>query len=85
MTHIISNLPEEYQTIVEMIKDGLYKEDNPLTTKRICDKLSEKFDHIKDQTRTIISREYEKSLYINTQYKGTCTTWGKYEHNSKYC
>ena len=31
MTHILSNLPEEYQTIMEILEDELDKEDNPFT------------------------------------------------------
>ena len=46
MTHILSNLPEEYQTIVEILEDELDDKDYPLTIERIHDNLSVKFDSI---------------------------------------
>ena len=36
------------------------------------------------QSVPITSREYEKFLYIKSQYKGTCMTCGKYWHKGKY-
>ena len=71
MTNILLNLPEEYQTILEIIEYELYAEDNPLTTKRIHDKLSLKYDQMNEQSRPITSREYEKDLYVKSQYKCT--------------
>ena len=44
MTHILLNLPEEYQTIVENIEDKLYDKDNPLTIESIRDKILVNFD-----------------------------------------
>ena len=43
MTHILSNLPEEYNKIIENIEDGLDYDIDPLAIKRICDKISERF------------------------------------------
>ena len=34
--------------------------------------------------RKEISGEDEKSLYVKSQYKGTCTTCGKYRHKVNY-
>ena len=42
-----------------------------------------KFDQMNKQSRKITSRENEKSLYLKFQYKGACTTYGKYGHKSK--
>ena len=39
MTKILSNLPEEYQIIVEIIEYELDGKHNPLTINRICDNL----------------------------------------------
>ena len=39
MTYIISNLPEEYQIIVEILEDKLDDDNGPLTIDMICDKL----------------------------------------------
>ena len=43
MTHILSKLSEEYQTIVEILEDALDDKFNPLNIERIRDKLLEKF------------------------------------------
>lgn len=50
MTHILSNLPEVYQNIVEILEDYLDDEDAPQTIKRIRDKLSEKYDWTNKQS-----------------------------------
>ena len=39
MTHILLNLPEEYQNIVEILEDKLDNKDNHLTTDRIRENL----------------------------------------------
>ena len=50
MTHILSNLPEVYQNILEILEDYLDDEDAPQTIKRIRDKLSEKYDWTNKQS-----------------------------------
>ena len=37
-----------------------------------------------EQSEPITSREGEKSLYEESQYKDACTTCGKYGHKGKY-
>ena len=74
MTHILSNLPEEYQNIVEILEEKLYDKYEPLTIERICDKLSDFFDQMNEQSGPGTSIEHEKVLYVKYQYKGTCTT-----------
>ena len=49
MTHILSNLPEEYQIIVESIEEKLYEKYHPLTIERIRDKLSAEIDQMNEQ------------------------------------
>ena len=39
MTNIISNLPEEYQNIIEILKYELDDKEEPLTIERIHDKV----------------------------------------------
>ena len=84
ITHIISNLHKEYQTIVEILEDNLDYDDNPLTIERIRDKLSVKFDRMNEQSVPRTSRDNEKDLYVQSQYKDTCTTCRKYGHKGKY-
>ena len=59
MTHILLNLPEEYQTIVEILEEKLHDKDDPLTIERIRDKLSVKFDLMNEQSVPRNLREYE--------------------------
>ena len=77
MTHILSNIPEEYQNFVEILKDNLDDKDNPLSTERICDKLLVKYDQMNKQSRPKMSREDEKAHSVKSQYKGACTTYRK--------
>ena len=58
MTHILSTLPEEYQNIVQILEDKLYDDDNPVTIKRIRDKLLVKYEKTNKQTKTKMSRKY---------------------------
>ena len=46
MTHIILNLPKEYQTTVEIPEDELDYNYEPLTIEIIRDKFSEFFDRM---------------------------------------
>ena len=74
MTHILLKLPEEYQTIVEILEKKIDDEENPLTIERIRDNIFVKYDLMNEQSRPRMSREDGESLYIKSQYKGTCTT-----------
>ena len=46
MTHILSNLPEEYENIVENLEDKLDENIDMLPIKRIQDKLSAKYNRM---------------------------------------
>ena len=56
MNHILSNLSEEYQTIVEMIEHKLDYEDNPLNIERNGDILSVESDPMNKQSIPRTSR-----------------------------
>ena len=66
MTHILSTLPGEYQTIVEIIEDYIYDKYNPLIIENIRDKLTVKFYQMNEQSGPITSREDETSLYAKS-------------------
>ena len=83
MTHILLNLPEEYQTIVEILEKKIDDKENPLTIERICDKLLVKIYQMNEQSGPRTSEEDEKSLSVKYQYKVICTTCGKYGHKVK--
>ena len=84
-SHILSNLPEEYQTIVEFLDEKLYDESDFITIQSIRDKILVRYDLMKKQSTTKMSREGENYLYVKSQYKGTCATFKKYGHKSKDC
>ena len=56
MNHILSNLSEEYQTILEMIEHKLDYEDNPLNIERNGDILSVESDPMNKQSIPRTSR-----------------------------
>ena len=85
ITCILSNLPEEYHTIVENLEDELDDKDGLLTIQRIRDKLLVNFDQINEQSRPRTSREHEKFFYKKSQYKVTFMACGKYWHKVKDC
>ena len=62
MTHILLNLPEEYQNIVEVLWEELYDEGDTLTLEKICDKLLEKYDGMDKKSIPKTTREDETSL-----------------------
>ena len=46
MTHILPNIPEEYENVFENLVDKLYDDIDMLTIKRIWDKLSAKYNRM---------------------------------------
>ena len=74
MYHILSNLPEEYQTIVEIIEEKLDNDSYFITIEKIRDRILVKYDQMNKQSKPKISREDENYLYVKSQYKGTCMT-----------
>ena len=84
MSLILSNLPEEYQTIVEILEDKLDDDSDFITIERIREKILVKYDQINKQSRPKIPIEDENHLSVKSQYKGTCVTCNKYGHKSKY-
>ena len=85
MSHIIANLPEEYQTIVEIIEHKLDYDSDFITIEMISDKILVKYDQINKQSRPKFSREDENYFNLKSQYKGTCVTCREYGHKSKDC
>ena len=85
MTHILSNLPEEYQTILEIIEDKLDNDSDFITIERVRDKIFVKCERTIKKSRPKMSGEDENYLYIKYQYKGTCADYRTYRHKSKDC
>ena len=51
MSHILSNLLEEYQTIVEILEDKLDYDSDFITIERIRDKILFKYEQMNKQSR----------------------------------
>ena len=80
---ILSNLPEEYQTIVEILEENLDEKEGLLNIEKIHDNLSVKFNQMNEQSGPRNSIEDENFLYVKSQYRSTCTTCRKYGHKGK--
>ena len=62
MTCILSNLPEVYEKIVEILEDEIYDEDDHLTIERIWDKLKANYDCMNIRSETKSSEGEKKAL-----------------------
>ena len=51
MTHILLNLPEEYQDIVKILEDKLDDKDEPITIDRIYEKFLVKLERMNKNSR----------------------------------
>ena len=62
MSHILSDLPEEYQTILEIIEDKLDDDSEFITIERIRDKILVKYYQTNKKSRPKMSGEDENYL-----------------------
>ena len=62
MSHILSNLPEEYQTIVEILEYKLDDDSDFITIERIRDKILVKYDWTNKKSGPKVSGEDENYL-----------------------
>ena len=51
ISHILSNLLEEYQTIVENLEENLYDDSDFITIEIFCDKILVKYEQMNKQSR----------------------------------
>ena len=80
--HILNNLPEEYENMVEAMEIELEDKTNPLKLKTVRERLRSKYQQLKKRTET----EANKALIArHQQFKGTCRNCGKYGHKAKDC
>ena len=71
MIHILSNISEEYENIVENLEDELDKDIDMLTIEIIQDVLSAKYDKMNARSNKNEVTDPEKALYAR-KTKGTC-------------
>ena len=62
MIHIISNLPEEYQTIVEILEDKWDDASDFITIERVRDKILVKYDQMNKQSRLNIQEKMKTTF-----------------------
>ena len=80
--HILNNLPEEYENMVEAMEIELEDRSNPLKLKTVRERLRSKFQRLKKRNDI----EDDKALIVrHQQFKGTCRNCGKYGHKAKDC
>ena len=86
MIHILNNLPESYDVILDGMESRLMLPDsdpNKLTIENIRDKLNSRFERI---AKNESAREDEQALAAySKQYKGRCSKCGEYGHKSGDC
>jgi hypothetical protein len=86
MIHILNNLPEAYDVILDGMESRLMLPDsdpNKLTIENIRDKLNNRFERI---TKNELAKEEEHALAsFSKQYKGRCSNCGEYGHKSGDC
>ena len=80
MIHILNNLHEEYNVILDGLENCLTATgENALTIDSIQEKLNHRYEKIK--TKKEEKHEKEKALNVyNNQYKQQCQRCGKYGH-----
>ena len=84
MTHVLSNLTEEYKNVVETFEKKMDDDINILTMERIRDKLSARYDRMNTWSNQNEGKESDKRVYV-CQIKVTCYNCGKYDHKSRDC
>ena len=95
MMHILGNLPEEYESKVETLEKDLDHQYDPLTIKRMTNKLNMKYkkrckkNDYAPQMRMKKKKEKNKGTALATMsypsFKGRCYTCRNFEHKSSDC
>ena len=80
--HILNNLPNEYENMVEAMEVEMEDTTKKLELKTVRERLRAKYQRIKKQNNV----EDDKALIMrHQQFKGTCRNCGKYGHKAKDC
>ena len=80
MIHVLNNLHQEYDVILDGLKNCLKtSEDNALTIHVILKKVGHQYKKIKNKKEEKIEKEKDLSTY-NKQYNQWCIKCGKYGH-----
>ena len=88
--NIVNNLPKQYNSILDSLENQLGETgNNALTFEIIQEKLGNRFACNKKQEDDGVNKSHNNHeeafvAYLN-QFKGSCSSCGKYGHQSKYC
>ena len=90
MLRILNNASKEYDSILDSLNNLLGETGpNALTIEIIQEKLGNRFMRIKKQEDDDVNKSYksyeEAFVAYPNQFKGSCTSCGKYGHQNKYC
>ena len=78
MIHVLNNLPEEYDNLVEDLEDRIEASNDPLTIKTLRERLRMKYERIMKR------KNVDENALIG-QFKGTCRVCGKMGHKGYQC
>jgi len=81
--HVLANLPEEYEVVVQGLEDRLEDPSTAPTVEQIRTKLNARYKRLIGQTEK--SEEEKAFAAFRKQFKGTCNTCGKYGHKGVDC
>ncbi len=83
MIHVLNNLPEEYDVVMDSLKNRLVSTgEDRLTLESLREKLNSRFERIISKEREKDHNEKALAAGFIVQFKETCCKCGEYEHKS---
>ncbi len=81
MIHVLNNLPEEYDVVLDSLETHLVSTgEDRLTLESLREKLNSRFEGITSKEREKDQNEKALAAGFNVQFKGTCHICGEYGH-----
>ena len=85
LTHILHNVPEQYDSLVEVDEKMLTDTKNPLDIETLKTHLHNKWVKLGLSSRTYNNNVNDKALIGEQQSKGRCYICGKFGHKGADC
>ena len=84
--HILNNLPNEYDNVVENLEERVDSVLNPLGIEDVCQKLSEKYEkmRLRKKFKEDSDDDDERAMFA-AKFKGRCNKCGKFGDKAKDC
>ena len=84
--HILNNLPNEYDNVVENLEERVDSVLNPLGIEDVRQKLSEKYEkmRLRKKFKEESDDDDERAMFA-AKFKGRCNKCGKFGHKAKDC